>query len=262
MKTALALSLLLFTSSALAAVVGRDVSYKAGDTAMKGFLAYDDAAKGKRAGVLVVPEWWGANDYARKRARMLAGAGYVAMVVDMYGNGQTTDDPKEAGALSGAVNKDPVLRLSRFQAAEKFLAQQPNVKKGEMAAIGYCFGGGVVLNMARAGEPLKAVISYHGVLATDQPAKPGDIKAKLAIFHGEADPIVPAAQLEAFKAEMDHAKVDYMLVTYPGAKHAFTNREADSYANAFGLPVKYDPEADKDSWTRTLEFLRATLDND
>ena len=262
MKTALALSLLLFTSSALAAVIGRDVSYKAGDTVMKGFLAYDDAAKDKRAGVLVVPEWWGANDYARKRARMLARAGYVALVVDMYGNGQTTDDPKEAGALSGAVNKDPALRLARFQAGEKFLAQQPNVKKGEMAALGYCFGGGVVLNMARAGEPLKAVISYHGVLATDTPAKPGDIKAKLAIFHGEADPIVPAAQLQAFKTEMDNAKVDYMLVTYPGAKHAFTNREADSYAAEYGLPVKYDAAADKDSWTRTLEFLRATLNND
>ena len=262
MKTALALSLLLFTSSALAAVVGKDVTYKAGDTVMKGFLAYDDAVKGKRAGVLVVPEWWGANDYARKRAHMLADAGYVALVVDMYGNGQTTDNPKEAGELSGNVNKNPALRLARFQAAEKFLAGQPNVKKGELAALGYCFGGGVVLNMARAGEPLKAVISYHGVLATDTPAKPGDIKAKLAIFHGEADPIVPAAQLEAFKTEMDNAKVDYMLVTYPGAKHAFTNREADSYAAEFGLPVKYDPAADKDSWTRTLEFLRATLNND
>ncbi len=262
MKTAVALSLLLFSSSALAAVVVKDVTYKAGDTAMKGFLAYDDAAKGRRAGVLVVPEWWGANAYARRRAHMLASEGYVALVADMYGNGRTTDDPRVAGALSEGVNKNPAQRLARFRAAESFLAAQPNVKKGEIAALGYCFGGGVVLNMARAGEPLKAVITYHGVLATDTPAKPGDIKAKLAIFHGEADPIVPAAQLAAFKAEMDNAQADYMLVTYPGAKHAFTNREADSYAAEYGLPVKYDPVADKDSWTRTLEFLRATLDND
>ena len=262
MKTALALSLLFFTSSALAAVVGKDVTYKAGDTVMKGFLAYDDAVKGKHASVLVVPEWWGANDYARKRARMLANEGYVALVVDMYGNGQVVDNPKDAGALAGNINKNPALALSRFQAAEKFLARQPNVKKGEMAALGYCFGGGVVLNMARAGEPLKAVVTYHGVLATDVAVKPGAIKAKLRIFTGEADPIVPPEQVEAFKTEMDNAKADFMVVSYPGVKHTFTNREADSYAAQFGLPLKYDYEADKDSWTRTLEFLRATLNND
>jgi len=261
MKTALALSLLFFTSSALAAVVGKDVSYKAGDTVMKGFLAYDDAVNGKRAGVLVVPEWWGANDYARKRARMLASEGYVALVVDMYGNGQTADNPKDAGALAGNVNKNPTLALSRFQAAEKFLGSQPNVKKGEIAALGYCFGGGVVLNMARAGEPLKSVVTYHGILATDVAVKPGGIKAKLRIFTGEADPFVPPEQVEAFKTEMDSAKADYMLVAYPGVMHTFTNREADSYAAQFGLPLKYDNAADKDSWTRTLEFLKATLTN-
>ena len=259
MKTLLALSLLLLTSSALAAVVGKDVSYQAGDTTMKGFLAFDDAVKGKRAGVLVVPEWWGVNDYARKRAGMLANAGYVALVVDMYGNGQVADNPKDAGALAGNINKNPPLALSRFQAAEKFLDSQPNVRKGEIAALGYCFGGGVVLNMARAGLPLKSVVSYHGVLATDVAVKPGDIKAKLRIFHGEADPLVPPAQVEAFKTEMDNAKADYMFVAYPGVKHTFTNREADSYAAQFNLPLKYDNAADTDSWTRTLEFLKATL---
>jgi dienelactone hydrolase len=259
MKSVLALSLLLFTSSALAAVVGKDVGYKAGDTVMKGYLAYDDAVKGKRGGVLVVPEWWGANDYAKKRARMLASEGYVALVVDMYGNGQIADNPKDAGALAGSVNKNPPLALARFQAAEKFLDRQPNVKKGEVAALGYCFGGGVVLNMARAGEPLKAVVSYHGVLATDISVKPGAIKAKLRVFTGEADPIVPPEQVEAFKTEMTNAKADYMLVSYPDVKHTFTNREADSYAAQFGLPLKYDNAADNDSWTRTLEFLKATL---
>ena len=259
MKTSLALSLLFFTSSAFAAVIGTDVSYKAGDTVMKGFLAFDDAVKGKRAGVLVVPEWWGANDYARKRARMLASEGYVALVVDMYGNGQVADNPKDAGALAGGVNKNPPLALSRFQAAEKFLGSQPNVKKGEIAALGYCFGGGIVLNMARAGLPLKSVVSYHGVLATDVAVKPGDIKAKIRVFHGEADPVVPPAQVEAFKTEMDNARADYMFVAYPGVKHTFTNREADSYAAQFNLPLKYDHEADTDSWTRTLEFLKATL---
>lgn len=259
MKTALALSLLFFTSSALAAVIGRDVTYQAGDTVMKGHLAYDDAVEGKRAGVLVVPEWWGANDYARKRARMLAEAGYVALVVDMYGSGQVADNPKDAGALAGSVNKNPPLAYARFDAARSFLDQQPNVKQGEIAALGYCFGGGVVLNVVRSGMPLKSAVSYHGVLATDISVKPGDIKTKLRIFHGEADPIVPPAQVEAFKTEMDNAKADYMFVAYPGVKHTFTNREADSYAAQFGLPLKYDNAADTDSWTRTLEFLKATL---
>ncbi len=259
MKTALALSLLFFTSSTLAAVIGKDVSYQAGDTVMKGFLAYDDAVKGKRPGVLVVPEWWGVNDYARKRARMLAREGYVALVVDMYGNGQVADNPKDAGALAGSVNKNPPLALSRFRAAEQYLGKQPDVKKGELAAFGYCFGGGVVLNMARAGEPLKSVVTFHGILATDVAVKPGDIKAKISVFTGEADPFVPPEQVEAFKTEMDNAKVDYMLVSYPGVKHTFTNREADSYAAQFGLPLKYDNAADNDSWTRSLEFLKATL---
>lgn len=260
MKTALALSLFLLTSSAFAAVVGKDVSYKAGDTVMKGFLAYDDAIKGKRAGVLVVPEWWGANDYARKRARMLASEGYVALVVDMYGNGQIASNPQEAGGLAGNVNGNPPLAYARVDAARAFLDKQPNVKKGQTAALGYCFGGGVVLNMARAGMPLKAVVSYHGVLATDMSVKPGDIKAKLRVFHGEADPIVPPETVDAFKTEMDNAKADYMFVAYPGVKHTFTNREADSYAAQFGMPLKYDAAADADSWARTLEFLKVTLD--
>lgn len=259
MKTALALSLLFFTSSALAAVIGKDVSYQAGDTDMKGYLVYDDAVKGKRAGVLVVPEWWGANDYARKRARMLASEGYVALVVDMYGKGQVADNPKDAGALAGSVNKNPQLAYARFDAARHFLDTQSNVKQGEIAALGYCFGGGVVLNMVRAGMPLKAAVSYHGVLATDISVKPGDIKTKLRVFHGEADQYVPPVQVEAFKTEMDNAKADYMFVAYPGVMHTFTNREADSYAAQFGLPLKYDNAADTDSWTRTLEFLKATL---
>ncbi|MFO7543661.1 MAG: dienelactone hydrolase family protein [Thiobacillus sp.] len=262
MKTVLAFFLVLSASPALAAIVGMDVSYKAGETPMRGFIAYDDATKAPRPGVLVVPEWWGVNDYARKRARMLAAEGYVALVVDMYGNGRTADNPKDAGGLAGSVNKNPPLALARFQAAEKYLASQPNVKKGDIAALGYCFGGGIVLNMARAGLPLKSVVSYHGVLATDVSVKPGDIKAKLRVFHGEADPIVPPAQVEAFKTEMDNAKADYMFVAYPGVKHTFTNREADSYAAQFNLPLKYDNGADKDSWTRTLEFLKATLNQD
>lgn len=259
MKPLLALVLLAFSQAGLAAIVGKDVRYAAGDATMRGYLAYDDAIQGKRPGVLVVPEWWGVNDYGRKRARMLAEQGYVSLVVDMYGNGQVAGNPKDAGALAGGVNKNPKLALERFQAAEKFLNKQGNVKKGELAALGYCFGGGVVLNMARLGEPLKAVVSYHGVLASDIVIKPGEVKAKLRVFNGAADPIVPPAQVESFKTDMDNAKVDYVLVDYPEVKHTFTNREADSYAAQFGLPLKYDANADADSWAKTLEFLKATL---
>jgi len=259
MKTLLALSLLSLTPSVFAAVVGQDVEYKAGVTLMKGWLAQDTAIKGKRAGILVVPEWWGANDYARKRARMLAEQGYVALVVDMYGNGIVATNPQEAGELAGSINKNPPLALARFQAAEKFLTKQPHVKKGELAAFGYCFGGGVVLNMARAGEPLKAVVTFHGILATDVAVKPGAIKSKIRVFTGGADPTVPPEQVSAFKTEMDNAKVDYKLVSYPGVKHTFTNREADSYATQFNLPLKYDNAADTDSWTQALAFLKATL---
>ena len=258
-KMFFAVTMLLFAQSSFAAVVGRDVEYPVGDKIMKGFLAMDDSVRGKRAGILVVPEWWGVNDYARKRARMLAAEGYVALVVDMYGDGKIATNPKEAGELAGSINKNPPLALARFQAAEKFLSKQAQVKKGELAAFGYCFGGGVVLNMARAGEPLKAVATFHGILATDVSVKPGDIKSKIRVFTGEADPAVPPEQVSAFKTEMDNAKVDYKLVSYPGVKHTFTNREADSYATQFNLPLKYDNAADNDSWTQALSFLKATL---
>jgi dienelactone hydrolase len=257
MKAILALSLLLLSPVTLAAVVGKTVEYEANGVRMKGWLAHDDAIKGKRPGVLVVHEWWGLNDYARKRASMLAEAGYVALAVDMYGDGKTADNPKDAGMLAGSVNKNPTVARARFAAAEKFLNRQPLVRKNELAALGYCFGGGVVLNMARNGEPLRGVVSYHGVLATDIPVKPGDIKGKVRVFTGEADPIVPPEQVEAFRTEMTNARADWQLVSYPGVKHTFTNPEADTYAANFGLPLKYDAHADHSSWAHTLDFLKS-----
>jgi dienelactone hydrolase len=259
-KIGLALPLLLLTHAAFAGVVGRDIEYRAGDTMLKGWLAQDTAIKGQRAGILVVPEWWGANDYARQRARMLAEHGYVALVVDMYGNGKTVDNPKEAGELSGEIGKHPDVALARFRAAEAVLMSQPEVKRGALGAYGYCFGGGVILNMARAGEPLKAIASFHGVLATEMKIKPGAVKTRMRIFTGEDDPVVPMAQVAAFKAEMDAAHVDYKVVTYPGAKHAFSNRAADSYAAQYqGLPIKYDATADADSWAQSLAFMKSVF---
>ena len=258
MKWMLSLFLLL-PFAAQAAVVSKTVEYEADGVKMKGYMAYDDAIKGKRPGVLVVPEWWGLNDYARKRANMLAEAGYVAMAVDMYGDGKILDNPKDAGAMAGSVNKNPPVARARFAAAHKFLNKQDLVKKGQIAALGYCFGGGIVLNMARSGEDLKGIVSYHGILSTDVSVKPGSIKAKVRVFTGAADPMVPPEQVDAFKTEMTNAKADWQLVSYPGVKHTFTNPEADNYAAKFGLPLKYDAHADQSSWAHTLDFLKSVL---
>ncbi len=256
MKKVLLAALLLAAFPALASLVGKQVVYKANGLSMKGYLAYDDAIKRKRPGVLVVHEWWGLNDYARRRANMLAEEGYVALAVDMYGNGKTADHPKDAGAFATAVSKDPAAALARFKAAMTTLEHQPRTDRKKIAAIGYCFGGGQALNMARAGLPLKGVVSFHGSLGTDHPAKPGQIRTKIRVFTGAADPFAPPKVVAAFEKEMQEAHADYKLVSYPGAMHSFTNPDADQLGKQFDLPLKYDAAADQDSWTQTLAFLQ------
>lgn len=256
-KIALLFSLCcLVVSAAQAAVQGREVSYEADGTTLKGYLAYDDAVKGKRPAVLVVHEWWGHNDYARKRADMLAGLGYTALAVDMYGDGKQANHPDEAGKFAAEVSRNMPLAKRRFEAGMKLLREHETVDDDEMAAIGYCFGGGVVLNMARMGVPLKGAASFHGSLGTDTPAQPGAIKARVISFTGEADPAIPAAQVAAFKQEMANAGAYFRVITYPGVKHAFTNPEADELGRRFNLPLAYNAEADRDSWRQLTEFLR------
>jgi len=256
MKTTLCfIGLMLATAVAQAAVQGREVSYSANGTTLKGYVAYDDALKGMRPGILVVHEWWGLNDYARKRARMFAEQGYTALALDMYGNGKQAHHPDDAQKFSSEVSKNEKLAKARFDAALSLLKSESNVDVGNIAAVGYCFGGTVSLNMARMGEPLKAVLSFHGGLGTDHPAEPGMVKARLASFTGEDDPFIPAKQVQAFREEMDKAGATYKVVTYPGAKHAFTNPEADKYGQDFKLPLAYNSAADKASWTEGLAFL-------
>jgi dienelactone hydrolase len=239
-----------------AEIVGKEVSYKQGDTEMKGYIAYDDSIQGKRPGILVVHEWWGHNDYTRQRARMLAELGYTAFAVDMYGNGKQAAHPREAGQFAGAVAGNMPLAKARFEAALQTLKGQDTVNADDIAAIGYCFGGGVVLNMARQGIDLDGVVSFHGSLATQNPAKKGDIKTRIRVFNGAADPMVKAEDVKAFEQEMSTAGVDYKLVNYPGARHAFTNPEADSYAKKFQLPLGYQEQADKDSWQKMQHFFK------
>ncbi len=247
---------LTLSTAAQAAVQGREVDYRAGGTTLKGYLAVDDATGDKRPGVLVVHEWWGHNAYARHRAEMLAALGYVALAVDMYGEGKQAAHPEDAGRFSGEIKKNLPLARERFLAALELLKKEPTVDPERIAAIGYCFGGGIVLEMARSGVDLKGVASFHGSLATDHPARPGKVKAKVLVLNGADDTFVTAEQIVAFKKEMEQAGIDYRFVNYPGARHSFTNPKADEFGKTFNLPLAYDARADAESWQAMEEFLR------
>lgn len=254
-RTLCFIGLMFIAIAAHAAIQGKEVSYEADGTKLKGYVAYDDAVKGKRPGVLVVHEWWGLNDYARKRARMLAQQGYTALALDMYGNGKMAHHPDDAQKFSSEVSQNEALAKARFEAALALLKQQKTVDADNIGAIGYCFGGSVVLNMARLGEPLKVVESFHGGLKTSHPAEPGVVKARIASFTGEADPFIPAEQVAAFRQEMDKAGVNYQVVTYPGAMHSFTSPDADKLGKEFKLPMAYNAEADRDSWSKGMALM-------
>jgi len=236
-------------------IKGEPVEYKAGGVTMKGYLAYVENIKGKRPGVLVVHEWWGQNEYARKRARMLAELGYTALAVDMYGEGKQATHPDDAAKFSSETMKNFDTAKARFEAAMVFLKKQQTVDAERLAAVGYCFGGGVVLNMARQGEDLKAVASFHGSLAAVKRATAGKVKAKIRVYNGEDDKFSPQQAIDAFMQEMRDAKVDFQFINYPGAIHSFTNPDADELGKKFGLPMAYNAEADKRSWADMTNFF-------
>lgn len=233
----------------------KTVEYSADGVVMKGYLAYDKNIKGKRPGVLVVHEWWGQNEYARKRARMLAEMGYTALAVDMYGEGKQADHPEDAGKFSSELMKNFDLAKKRFAAAEDFLKKQRSVDPTNIAAIGYCFGGGIVLNMARQGVDLKGVASFHGSLAAVKPAEPGAVRAKVLVLHGADDKFTTPEQIVAFKKEMKDSGADMTFISYPGAIHSFTNPDADMLGKKFNLPLGYNAEADRKSWDELKKFL-------
>lgn len=242
-------------STAAADIQSREIEYRGDGISMRGYLAWNEGAEGPRPGVLVVHEWWGHNDYARERARMLAAQGYVALAVDMYGDGRSTEHPAEANAFMQAATERSEGMSARFNAALRTLQAQAETDAGRIAAIGYCFGGGVVLNMARAGAPLAGVASFHGSLAPmAHTAEADTLRSSIIVFNGAADPMVSAESIAAFKAEMDAADADYEFIDYPGVLHSFTNPDADRYAE-HGLPVAYDAAADADSWERLQLFL-------
>jgi dienelactone hydrolase len=247
--------MLAYATTGQAAVLGQEVQYRSGDTVLKGYLAYDDSIPGRRPGILVVHEWWGHNAYARKRARMLAELGYTALAVDMYGEGKKAAHPDDAGRFSSELKQNLPLAKTRFIAALELLKQHPTVDSKHTAAIGYCFGGGIVLEMARAGLDLDGVVSFHGSLGTATPARSGVVKAKVLVLNGADDPFVKPEHIARFKEEMKAAGVPYRFVNYPGARHSFTNPDADSFGRRFALPLAYNLEADIQSWRAMQEFF-------
>lgn len=236
--------------------LGNEIAYQNDTLEMKGYLASKDDGNTKKPGILVVHEWWGHNDYARKRADMLAKEGYVALAVDMYGDGKQAEHPKDAMKFSSAVFKNMKEAKSRFLAALETLKSHPHVDKNKIGAIGYCFGGGVVLTMARMGVDLDGVVSYHGSLKSPVKAKRNQVKADILVFNGAADPMVTSDDIKNFKNEMKRARATFDVVNFEGATHAFTNPEADELGKKYKLPLAYNLEADEKSWSATLKFFR------
>ncbi len=236
-------------------IVTSSVEYTSGNNSYKAYLAQDESIAVAKPGIILVHEWWGVNDYMRKRAHMLAELGYVALAIDMFGEGKVAKNPDEAAGLMNGVLGDMETGTQALRDGYQLLCGQPSVDVDKTAAIGYCFGGAMVLHMARIGLPLSAVASFHGALGSFHTADPGSIKARIQVNHGEADSMVTLDAVDSFKAEMDTAKADYEVTLYPGAKHAFSNPQADINGPKYGLDLGYQAEADEASWAAMKELF-------
>jgi dienelactone hydrolase len=247
----------LFCATSLhAAVQFQKVEYKEGETLCEGLLVYDDMFQGKRAGVIVAHQWKGLTNYEKMRAEMLAQRGYVALCADVYGKGVRADNPKDAAALAGKYKSDRKLLRSRINAALDCLRKQERVNTAQIAAIGYCFGGTTVLELARSGADVKAIVSFHGGLGSPTPADAKNIKGKILALHGADDPFVPPTEVQAFENEMRDAKKDWQLVAYGGSVHSFTDKSAGN-DNTKGSA--YNEKADRRSWQQMQMFFDEVL---
>ena len=231
--------------------------YSSDTVTMNGYVAYDSGSTGKRPVVMIIHEWWGLNDYTRQRARQIAELGYVAFAVDMFGNGKTVESPSEALAMVEPLYGNTELIKTRFNAALAKAKMYGEVDTSRIAAIGYCFGGALALANARMGADLDGVVSFHGSLLLGPANK--DMKSKVLVLHGGADPMVPPAEVAQFRKQMDSLGVDYKFVEYPGALHAFTNPAATEKGKTYNIPVAYDAKADSASWNEMKIFLNDVL---
>jgi dienelactone hydrolase len=246
------IALAIMNTSATAKIQTKDVEYKSGDTVLEGFLAYDDDNSKPRPGVLLIHDWMGVGDYAKSRARQLAELGYVAFAADIYGKGVRPSAPKEASALAGKYKEDRALYRERLKAGLDQLTENKLVASGEVAVIGYCFGGTGALELARSGAALKGVVTFHGGLSNPMPDDAKNIRCPVLVLHGADDPFVNADEVAAFKSEMDKAHAKYEFVAYPGAVHSFTRPDA-GHDNSKG--AAYNAEADKKSWAEMKKFF-------
>ncbi len=236
-------------------VVGEEVSYSADTLTMEGYMAFDSTASEKSPGILVVHEWWGHNDYARMRAEMLAELGYVALAVDMYGNGKQASHPEDAMAFTGEVFSSIDGAKARFESAMETLKAHPKVDASKIGAIGYCFGGTVVLSMANAGYDLDAVAAFHAGLGLPIWPDSGAVEAEIIILQGADDPFVPQEQISNYKNKLDSAGAEYEMIFYEDAVHAFTSKEADEKGKKFELPLAYNAKADSASWEEMKQLF-------
>ena len=256
-KLLLAGFIALFAFAAHARIVTQAVDYQQDGKSMKGYLAYDDANTGARPGVLVIHEWWGLNDYVKGRARQLAEMGYVAFAPDMFGEGKTTTDPKEAQQLaSGVLGGPPGLAAARAKAGLDVLKKQQGVDPNRVAAIGFCFGGTSVLRLAYSGEPLKAAVVFHAGLAAPQSDEAARIKTPIVVLHGAEDSFTKPETITQMTKAFDAAKVDWYMVTYANAVHGFTNPDADKVH----IPgMGYNEKAATRSWDEMARFFKSNL---
>jgi dienelactone hydrolase len=246
------LAALAFTLPAAAKVKTVVVEYKQGDVVLQGYLSYDESLTGKRPAVLVVHDWMGVSDDTKMRAEMLAGLGYVALTADIYGKGVRPKNAQEAQAEAGKYYKDRALWRARAKAGLDFLASRPEADPERLAVMGYCFGGGTALELARSGAPVKGVVTFHGSLSSATPEEAKNIKGKVLVLHGADDPYVKQADVTAFMDEMRNGGVDWELVQYSGAVHAFTIKGAGT-DNSKG--AAYNAEADRRSWQAMKDFF-------
>ncbi len=219
-----------------------------------GFVAYNENLKGSRPAIIVVPEWWGLNDYTRNRGKQLAGLGYIAMSIDMYGNGRLGTDPKTAQELATPYYNDPTMAKTHIDAAIEKIKTFSQTDTSKIAAIGYCFGGFIVLNAAKLGADLKGVVTFHGGLGGVAPQK-DLLKARILVCHGGADEFENPHVAE-FKKQMDSIGADYTFKIYPNATHAFSNPAATEIGKKFNMPIAYNAAADSASWNDMKEFLK------
>ncbi|MHC6200630.1 dienelactone hydrolase family protein [Elizabethkingia miricola] len=242
-----------YTKNLQKEIVAEDLTYSENGRTFKSFLAFDKSRTGKLPVVFIIPEWWGMNNYVKGRVKQLADSGYMAIAVDMYGDGKMVDNPDDAGKLAKPFYGNADLAKQSFEAALKQIEKNEKADTGKMAAIGYCFGGAMALNMARINEPLKGVVSFHGNLMTG--VKPTTNSIPLLVLNGEDDTFVSKDEIASFKKQMDSAGVKYEFVNYPGAIHSFTNPDATAVGKKYKLKVAYNEAADKASWKEMITFF-------